>query len=129
MSTELYHLHVSLKSLTKKNNRIKEANTFLSDINSLLEAQFIEFEKLKIECQTAKDDLLVVLKREEVIKKQLDKEQEIIARWKSGRDVSANIINIQGRETFVENEWKRNKKVLEVSDFVQLMEIRMMIIS
>ncbi|GBC54548.2 interaptin-like [Rhizophagus irregularis DAOM 181602=DAOM 197198] len=116
MSTELYHLHVSLKSLTKENSRIKEANTFLSDRNSALEAQFIEFEKLKIECQTAKDDLLVVLKREEIIRKQLDKEQEIIAKWKSGRDVSTNIINMQGRETFVENEWKRNKKVLEISE-------------
>ena len=80
MSTELYHLHVSLKSLTKENSMIKEANTFLSDWNNALEAQFIEFEKLKIECQTAKDDLLAVLKREKVIRKQLDKEQEIIFR-------------------------------------------------
>ena len=59
MSTELYHLHVSLKSLTKKNCRIKDAITFLSDRNSMLEAQFIEFEKLKIECQTAKDDVIL----------------------------------------------------------------------
>ncbi|XP_063948144.1 uncharacterized protein LOC135152230 [Daucus carota subsp. sativus] len=116
MSTELYHLHVSLKSLTKENSRIKEANTFLSDRNSALETQFIEFEKLKIECQTTKDDLLAVLKREEIIRKQLDKEQEIIAKWKSGRDVYTNIINMQGRETFVENEWKRNKKALEISE-------------
>ena len=75
MSTELYHLHVSFKSLTKENNRIKEANKFFTHRNSLLEAQFIEFEKFKVECQTAKDDLLVVLKREELIKKQIDKEQ------------------------------------------------------
>ncbi|XP_063935540.1 uncharacterized protein LOC135147084 [Daucus carota subsp. sativus] len=95
MSTELYQLHVSLKSLTKENNRIKEANTFLSDRNN---------------------DILVVLKRDEAIKKQLNKEQEIIARWKFGRDVSANIINIKGRETFVENEWKRDKRVFEISD-------------
>ena len=79
MSTELYHLHVSQKSLTKENCRIKDANTFLSDRNSVLEAQSIEFEKLKIECQKYKDDLLDVLKREEIIRKQLDKEQEIIA--------------------------------------------------
>ena len=64
MSTELYHLHVSLKILTKENNRIKEANIFLSDRNSLLETQFIEFEKLKIEFQTTMDDILTVLKRE-----------------------------------------------------------------
>ncbi|XP_063936110.1 uncharacterized protein LOC135147188 [Daucus carota subsp. sativus] len=103
-------------SLTKKNYRIKEANTFLSDRNGVLETQFIEFEKLKIECQTSKDDLLAVLKREEIIRKQLDKEQEIIAKWKPGRDVSTNITNMQGRETFVENEWKRNKKALEISE-------------
>ena len=29
MSTELYHLHVSLKNLTKENTRIKKANTIL----------------------------------------------------------------------------------------------------
>ena len=42
--------------------------------------------------------------------------KEIIARWKYGRDFYANIISIQGRETFVENECKRDKKVLEISD-------------
>ena len=69
MSTELYHLHVSLKFLTKENGKTKEANKFLSDRNNLLEAQFIEFEKLRIQCQTAKDDLLIVLKREEILRK------------------------------------------------------------
>ncbi|XP_063948085.1 uncharacterized protein LOC135152181 [Daucus carota subsp. sativus] len=64
----------------------------------------------------AKDDLLVVLKREEIIRKQFEKEQEIIAKWKSGRDVSTNIINMQGRETFVVNELKRDKKALEISE-------------
>ena len=33
MSTELYHLRVTLKSLTKENTRIKENNVFLSDRN------------------------------------------------------------------------------------------------
>ena len=36
LSTELYHLHVSLKSLTKENSRIKDVNTFLSFRNSML---------------------------------------------------------------------------------------------
>ena len=78
MSAKLYHLHVSLQSLTKENAGIKEANNFLSNRNSLLEAQFIEFEKLKNECQTAKDDLLTFLKREEILK--LEKEKEIISK-------------------------------------------------
>ena len=66
-----------------------------------MESQVIEFKKLKIKCQTAKDDLLTVLKKEEILKKQLEKEQEIISIWKFGRDVAANIIPIQKRETFV----------------------------
>ncbi|MGI4673423.1 hypothetical protein ACR2XN_28570 [Klebsiella pneumoniae] len=56
MSTELYHLHVTLKSLTKENARIKAANDVLTDMNALLETQFIEFEKFKRDCQIAKDD-------------------------------------------------------------------------
>ena len=69
MSTELYHLRVTLKSLTKENNRIKDNNVFLSDRNYVLETQFIEFEKMKVECKTAKEDLLAILKREEILKK------------------------------------------------------------
>ena len=82
----------------------------------MLETHFIEFEKLKIECQTAKDDFLAVLKRDEIIRKQLEKEQEIIGKWKSRRDVSANIMNVQGIETVVGNEWKRDRKILEILD-------------
>ena len=54
----------------------------MSDRNSLLEAQLVEFEKMKVECQTTKDDLLEVLKREEVLRGQLKMEQKLIAKWK-----------------------------------------------
>ena len=47
MSTELYHLHVTLKSLTKENIRIKAANDLLTERNALLETQFIDFEKFR----------------------------------------------------------------------------------
>ncbi|KAK1388365.1 hypothetical protein POM88_016543 [Heracleum sosnowskyi] len=47
MSTELYHLRVTLKSLTKEHTRIKDSNPFLSDRNAVLESQFIEFEKMR----------------------------------------------------------------------------------
>ncbi|KAK1366164.1 hypothetical protein POM88_041725 [Heracleum sosnowskyi] len=47
MSTELYHMRISLISLTKENTRIKDANQFLSDRNVVLETQFIEFEKMR----------------------------------------------------------------------------------
>ncbi|MGI4673559.1 hypothetical protein ACR2XN_29275, partial [Klebsiella pneumoniae] len=65
MSTELYHLHVTLKSLTKENARIRAANDLLTERNALLETQFIEFERIKRDCQIAKDDLECVLKRED----------------------------------------------------------------
>ena len=39
----------------------------------------------------------------------------MISRWKSGRDVAANIIQVQGLETFVQNEWKRDKMKTEIS--------------
>jgi len=78
MSTELYHLRVTLKSLTKENAKIKENNLFLSERNNVLESQFIDFEKLRIECKIAKKELTESLKKEEILKKQLKREQEVI---------------------------------------------------
>ena len=89
MSTELYHLCVTLKSLTKENTKLKENNLFLSERNIVLETQFVEFEKLKIECKIAKDELTESLKKEEILKKQLEREQEVIKTWKTSRDVHA----------------------------------------
>ena len=57
MSTELYHLHVTLKSLIKENNRMKENNVFSSDRNVMLESKLIEFDKMKIQCKSAEDKL------------------------------------------------------------------------
>ena len=37
---------------------------------------------MKVECKTAKEDQLVVLKREEILKKQRAREQELIEKWK-----------------------------------------------
>ena len=72
MSTELYHLCVTLKSLTKENAKIKENILFLSERNNVLESQFIEFEKLRIECKISKDELTESLKKENILKKQLE---------------------------------------------------------
>ncbi|KAK1369383.1 hypothetical protein POM88_035475 [Heracleum sosnowskyi] len=92
MSTELYHMRISLKSLTNENTRIKTSNQLLSDRNALLETQFAEFEKMRVEYQVAKDDLLIVLKKEESIKAQLAKEHETITRWTDSKNVATNII-------------------------------------
>ena len=75
MSTELYHLRVSLKSLTKENNRIKENNVFLSDRNALLESKLIEFDKVKIQCKTVEDELAESFKKIEILSNQLEREQ------------------------------------------------------
>ncbi|KAK1389761.1 hypothetical protein POM88_017939 [Heracleum sosnowskyi] len=116
MSTELYHMRISLKSLTKENTRIKDANQFLSDRNAVLETQFIEFEKMRVECQVAKDDLLTVLKREEILKAQLAKEHETIARWTDSRNVAINIIKAQGVDTFYKKSVRKDKKKLDVEN-------------
>ncbi|KAL8098471.1 hypothetical protein AgCh_031291 [Apium graveolens] len=113
MSTELYHLRVTLKSLTKENAKIKENNLFLSERNNVLESQFVEFEKLKIECRIAKEELTESLKKEEILKKQLDREQEVIKAWKISRDVHAQITKVQGIESFCDEAWKKNKEKLE----------------
>ena len=83
MSTELYHLRVTLESLTKENNRIKENNVFLSDRNVVLESKLIEFDKIKIQCKTAEDELAELLKKEEILRNQLEREQEVIKAWKN----------------------------------------------
>ncbi|KAK1403155.1 hypothetical protein POM88_002760 [Heracleum sosnowskyi] len=114
MSTELYHIRISLKSLTNENSRIKDANLFLSDRNAVLETQFIEFEKMRVECQIANDDLLTVLKREEILKEQLAKEHETIARWTDSMNVATNIIKAQGVDTFYKESVRKDKKKLDV---------------
>ncbi|KAK1385355.1 hypothetical protein POM88_023090 [Heracleum sosnowskyi] len=114
MSMELYHMRISLKSLTNENTRIKLSNQLLSDRNALLETQFAEFEKMRVECQVAKDDLLIVLKREESIKAQLAKEQETIARWTNSKNVATNIIKSQGVDTFYKESTRKDKKKLDV---------------
>ena len=74
-------MRVTLKSLTKENTKIKENNLFLSERNNVLETQFVEFEKLNMECKIAKDELTESLKKEEILRKQLEREQEVIKAW------------------------------------------------
>ena len=65
ISNELYNLHISLKSLTRENTRIKNTNDLLLERNALLENELLTLEKCKKECQIAKDELILSLKREE----------------------------------------------------------------
>ena len=64
MSNELYNLHISLKLLIKENTTIKDTNDLLLKRNALLENELLLLEKCKKECQIAKDELILSLKRE-----------------------------------------------------------------
>ena len=49
MSNKLYNLHVSLKSLTKENSRLKGTRESISERNSWLENELVVMERLKTE--------------------------------------------------------------------------------
>ena len=86
---------------------------FLSDRNAVLESKLIDFDKIKIKCKTAEDELAESLKNEEILRNQLEREQEEIKTWKTSRDVSVQIAKVQGIESFCEEAWKKNKKKLD----------------
>ena len=98
---KVYNFHISLKSLTRKNARIKNTNDFLLQRNTLLENELLTLEKCKKECQIAKDELILSLKREETAKKHLAKEQEVISKWTESAKVSEQIRNVQGKTNFL----------------------------
>ena len=102
ISNELYNLHISLKSLTRENARIKSTNDLLLERNTLLENELLTLEKCKKECQIAKDELILSLKREETTKKHLAKEQEIINKWTESAKVSEQIRSVQGKTNFLD---------------------------
>ena len=104
ISNELYNLHVSLKSLTRENARIKNTNDLLLERNALLENELFTLEKCKKECQIAKDELILRLKREETSKKHLDKEFEVISKWTKSAKVSEQIKNVQGKSNFLDHD-------------------------
>ncbi|KAL8124326.1 hypothetical protein AgCh_012105 [Apium graveolens] len=91
----------------------KQVLQVISERNNVLDTQFIEFEKLRIKCKIAKDELTESLKKEEILKKHLEREQEVIKAWKSSRDVHAQITKVQGIESFCDAVWKKSKEKLE----------------
>ena len=95
-------MHVSLKSLTRENARIKNTNDLFLERNALLEKELLTLEKCKKECQIAKEELILRLKREEIAKKHLAKELEVISKWTESAKVSEQIRNIQGKTNFLD---------------------------
>ena len=116
MSNEIYNLRITLKSLTKENLRIKKTNELLTERNSFLESELLELETFKKESRIAKEELVVVLKEKELFKKQLEKEQEIVARWKNSRDVVSNMHATKVIEERCISDWSSIKKELEVKE-------------
>ena len=102
MSNELYNLHISLKSLTRENTRIKNTNDLLLERNALQENELLTLEKYIKECQIAKDELILTLKREETYKKHLAKELEVISKWTESAIVYEQIKNVQGKTNFLD---------------------------
>ena len=95
-------MHVSLKSLTRENSRIKNTNDLLLERNALLEKELVTLEKCKKEYQVANEELILSLKREETAKKHFVKELEVISKWTESAKVSQHIINIQGNTNFLD---------------------------
>ena len=65
LSNELYNLHISLKSLTRENAKIKRTNDLLLERNTLIENELLTLERCKKECKIAKDESILILKKEE----------------------------------------------------------------
>ena len=110
MSNELYNLHVSLKSLTKENSRLKISIDTLSERNSWLEGELVSMERLRIECQDSKNELVNSLKREESLREELTKEQDVIKSWNNSTRVTRSIIENRIKETFLDPSSSQEKK-------------------
>ncbi|KAL8148987.1 hypothetical protein AgCh_006119 [Apium graveolens] len=67
----------------------------------------------QIECNIVKDELTESLKKEEILRKQLEREYEVIKAWKSSRDVHSQITKVQGMESFCDEAWKKSKEKLD----------------
>jgi hypothetical protein len=110
MSNELYNLHVSLKSLTKENARIKNTNDLLIDRNNFLEQELLVQERCKKECKDAREELVNSLQRELSLKETLEKEKLLIKKWNaSGEKVRVQVEN-KIEETFLNPKKSAGKK-------------------
>lgn len=50
---------------------------------------------MKRDCQIDRDELVAILKIEEILKKKLEREHEIINKYNESRNVATNIIKVQ----------------------------------
>ena len=95
-------MHISLKSLKRENARYKSTNDLPLGWNAFLKKELLTLKKCKKECQIAKDELILSLKREETTKKHLAKELDIISKLTKSTKVSEHIRNVQGKTNFLD---------------------------
>lgn len=60
--------------------------------------------------------MVVVFKRNDILRKQLEKEQEIIAKWKDSSNVFENMCSTQILEENSKKSWNRKIKILGETD-------------
>ena len=109
MSNELYNLHVSLKSLTKENSRLKGTIESIYENNSQLENELVILERLKTENSDLKNELVRSLQREESLKEELKKEQDVIKSWNNSCRITRSIIENKIKETFLDPKSSKEK--------------------
>ncbi|KAL8157615.1 hypothetical protein AgCh_002361 [Apium graveolens] len=83
------------------------------DVSYVNLALMAKSDETKTSSSSNQDELTESLKKEEILKKQLEREHEVIKAWKIFRDVHAQITKVQGIESFYDAAWKRNKEKLE----------------
>ena len=112
MSNELYNLHVSLKSLTKENSRLKGTIESIYERNSWLENELVAMERLKTENQDSREELVRSLQREKSLSEELRKEQNVIKSWNNSSRKQELLLKIGSRKLFLilKALKKRNQK-------------------
>ncbi|KAL8146223.1 hypothetical protein AgCh_004095 [Apium graveolens] len=69
-----------------------------------------KLDEAEVSSSRNQEELIESLKKEEILRKQLEREHEVIKAWKSSRDVHTQIIKVQGIESFCEEAWKKSKE-------------------
>ena len=100
---------MSLKSLTKENPTLKGTIESLSERNSQLESELVVLERLKTENSDSKKELVRSLQREESLKEELKKEQDVIKSWNNSSRITRFVIENRIKETFLDPNGSKEK--------------------
>ena len=113
MSNELYNLHVSLKSLTKENSRLKRTIESTSGRNYWLENELVVMERLKTKNQDSREELVRSLQREKSLSEKLRKEHDVIKSWNNSSWITRASIENKIKEAIFDPKSSKEKKPVE----------------